>query len=276
LVYRILGIGDSACETATIFRQEKNYSVDLITDEILGQHANMEEYENKFTSKSVAKIFRKYRKADEVLVIINGASSANGAVLRIAQMIKKCSCSILLLSPSQAWSTPQEITNNRITSGVLQEMTRSGLFDRLYNVSLEEMEKHIDKVPLKEMESEINNKIYSLVSMLIYMDHITPDRTNYQITKQAVRIASLGYFSETGEDHLLYPINQEDIKEIVYYFGIPEEEFTTSVLMDIKNHQANKLAQHPNTYFKAFSMQGDTTVRYSLYLTDIPQSASYL
>ena len=276
MVYRILGIGDSACETATIFRQEKNYSVDLITDEILGQHANMEEYENKFTSKSVAKIFRKYRKADEVLVIINGASSANGAVLRIAQMIKKCSCSILLLSPSQAWSTPQEITNNRITSGVLQEMTRSGLFDRLYNVSLEEMEKHIDKVPLKEMESEINNKIYSLVSMLIYMDHITPDRTNYQITKQAVRIASLGYFSETGEDHLLYPINQEDIKEIVYYFGIPEEEFTTSVLMDIKNHQANKLAQHPNTYFKAFSMQGDTTVRYSLYLTDIPQSASYL
>ena len=276
MVYRILGIGDSACETATNFRQEKNYSVDLITDEMLGQHGNMEEYENKFTSKSVAKAFRKYRKADEVLMIINGASRANGAVLRIAQMIKKCSCSILFLSPSHAWSTPEEITNNKITFGVLQEMTRSGLFDRLYAVSLEEMEKHIDKVPLKEMEPEINNKIYSLVSMLIYMDHVTPDRTNYQITKQAVRIASLGYFSDSGDDHLLYSINQEDIKEKVYYFGIPEEEFTTSVLMDIKNHQANKLAQHPNTYFKAFSMQGDTTVRYSLYLTDIPQSASYL
>jgi len=276
LVYRILGVGDSACETATNFQQEKNYSVDLITDEMLGQHTDMEEYENKFTSKSVAKVLRKYRKADEVLMIINGASSANGAVLRIAQMIKKCSCSILFLSPSQAWSTPEEITNNKITFGVLQEMTRSGLFDRLYIVSLEEMEKHIDKVPLKEMESEINNKIYSLVSMLIYMDHITPDRTNYQITKQAVRIASLGYFSDSGDDHILYPINQGDIKEKVYYFGIPEDEFTTSVLMDIKNHQASKLAQHPSTYFKAFSMHGDTTVRYSLYLTDIPQSASYL
>ena len=276
MVYRILGIGDSACGAAANFQQEKNYSVDLITDDMLGQHANMEEYESKFTTKSVSKVFRKYRKADEVLMIINGASAANGAALCIAQMIKKCACSILFLSPSQAWSTPEEITNNKITFGVLQEMTRSGLFDRLYAVSLEEMEKHIDKVPLKQMESEINNKIYSLISMLIYMDHITPDRTNYQITKQAVRIASLGYFSETGEDYPLYPLEQGDIKEKIYYFGIPEEEFTTSVLMDIKNHQAGKLAQHPNTYFKAFSMQGDTTVRYSLYLTDIPQSASYL
>ena len=276
MVYRILGIGDSACETAANFRQEKNYSVDLVTDEMLGQHANMEEYEKKFVSKSVAKALRKYRKADEVLIIINGASSANGAALRIAQMIKKCRCSILFLAPSQAWSTPEETTNNKITFGVLQEMTRSGLFERFYIISLEEMEKHIDKVPLKEMEYEINNKIYSLVSMIIYMDHVTPDRTNYQITKQAVRIASLGYFSDSGDDHLLYSINQEDVKEKIYYFGIPEEEFTTSVLMDIKNHQANKLAQHPNTYFKAFSMQGDTTVRYSLYLTDIPQSAPYL
>ena len=112
MVYRILGIGDSACETAANFRQEKNYSVDLITDEMLGQHANMEEYEKKFVSKSVAKAFRKYRKADEVLIIINGASSANGAALRIAQMIKKCRCSILFLAPSQAWSTPEETTNS--------------------------------------------------------------------------------------------------------------------------------------------------------------------
>ena len=276
MVYRILGIGDSACETAANFKQEKNYSVDLITDEMLGQYTNMEEYESNFTSKSVAKVFRKYRKGDEVLILLNGASAANGAVLCIAQMIKKCSCSILFLSPTQSWCTPDEKTNNKITFNVLQEMTRSGLFEKLYDVSLEEMEKHIDKVPLKEMELEINKKIFSLVSMLIYMDHITPDRTNYQITKQAVRIASLGYFSDSGDDYLLYPVNQEDIKEKIYYFGIPEKDFTTSVLMDIKNHQANKLAQHPNTYFKAYSMHGDTTVRYSLYLTDIPQSASYL
>ena len=276
MVYRILGIGDEACAAAGNFQQEKNYSVDLVTDEMLGQHANMEEYEKKFTSKSVTKVFRKYRKGDEVLMILNGSSAANGAVLRIAEMIKKCSCSILFLSPTQSWCTPDQKINSKITFGVLQELTRSGLFNRLYAVSLEEMEKHIDKVPLKEMESEINAKIYSLVSMLIYMDHIEPDRTNYQITREAVRIVSLGYFSESGEDYPLYPIKEEDIKERLYYFGIPEEDFTTSVLMDIKNHQANKLAQHPNTFFKAFSMQGDISVRYSLYLTDIPQSASYL
>ena len=58
MVYRILGIGDEACAAAGNFQQEKNYSVDLVTDEMLGQHTNMEEYEKKFTSKSVTKVFR--------------------------------------------------------------------------------------------------------------------------------------------------------------------------------------------------------------------------
>jgi hypothetical protein len=276
LAYRILGVGDAACITAATFQAEKNYLVDLVDSEMLGKHGSMEDYETNFNPKNVAKVFRKDRKADEVLIVVNGADAANGSILRVAEMIKRCSCSILYLAPSETWCTPTEKTNNKITFGVLQEMTRSGLFERFYAISIEEMEKHIEKVPLKELEQEINKKIYSLVSMLIYLDHIAPERSNYQVTKAAVRIGSLGYFSESGEDHLLYPIKEGDIKERVYYFGIPEESFTTSVLMDIKNHQASKLAQYPNTYFKAYSLTGSVSVRYSLYLTDIPQSTPYL
>jgi len=276
LAYRILGLGDAACKTAEAFKSEKNYLVDTISDEALGGHADMETYEKKFDSKNLTKVFRKYRKNDEVMIIINGSSASNGSFLRVAEMIKRCSCSILFLSPSLTWCSPTEKINNKITFGVLQEMTRSGQFERFYMISMEEMEKHIEKVSLKEIESELNNKIYSLISMLIYMDHVTPDRSNYEVTRQSTRIASLGYFSDAGEDHLLYPLEESDVKERIYYFGIPEEDFTTSVLMEIKNHQTLKLAQNPNTYFKAYSMKGDTSVRYSLYLTDIPQSTPYL
>jgi hypothetical protein len=276
LAYRVLGLGDAACKTAATFKQEKNYLVDLIDDEMLGNHDDMETYETKFDPKSVAKVLRKYRKNDEVLIIVNGSAASNGSFLRVAQMIKKCSCSILYLSPSSAWCSPTEKINNKITFGVLQEMTRSGNFERLYMVSMEEMENHIEKVSLREIEGQLNNKIYSLVSMLVYMDHIEPDRSNYEFTKQAVRIVSLGYFSDSGEDHQLYPLDERDIKEKIYYFGIPESDFTTSVLMDIKNHQSAKIAQNSNTYFKAYSMAGDVSVRYSMYLTDIPQTAPYL
>ncbi len=276
MAYRILGIGTAACKTAEAFKKEKNYLVDMVDDETLGAHTDMETYEKKFDSKSLAKVFRKYRKNDEVLVIVSGSAASNGSLLRIAEMIKRCSCSILYLYPSLTWCSPTEKINNKITFGVLQEMTRSGQFERFYIISMEEMEKHIDKVTLKEVESELNNKIYSLVSMLIYMDHVTPDRTNYEATRQSTRIISLGYFSDSGEDHLLYPIDEEDVKERIYYFGIPEEEFTTSALMEIKNHQTLKLAQNSSTYFKAYSMKGEISVRYSLYLTDIPQSTPYL
>ena len=106
MAYRILGIGTAACKTAEAFKREKNYLVDVINDETLGAHTDMETYEKKFDSKSLAKVFRKYRKNDEVLIIVSGSAASNGSLLRIAEMIKRCSCSILYLYPSLTWCSP--------------------------------------------------------------------------------------------------------------------------------------------------------------------------
>jgi len=61
-----------------------------------------------------------------------------------------------------------------------------------------------------------------------------------------------------------------NIKERIYYYGIPEEDFNTQELKNIKEHQIALNQRENNCFFKAFSLSGTQTHRYFVHLTDIP------
>jgi hypothetical protein len=147
-------------------------------------------------------------------------------------------------------------------------MTRSGLFERFYVVSAEEIEKHVENVALNEIEDKTAELLFGMFSMLIYFDHTTPVRSNYESSKIAVRIGTVGYFDENREEHPLFGLG--NIKERIYYYGIPEEDFNTQELKNIKEHQIALNQRENNSFFKAYSLSGTQTHRYFIHLTDIP------
>lgn len=268
-MFRIVGIGKVGCSIATHFDKLPQYDVTLLDEEVLGTYSNMEECEKKVNTKKFSAIARRFRKDEEVLIITQGSDSLNGCLLLLGQKISKCKVSLLHIYPDLSLSTPTEKTNNKITFGVLQEMTRSGLFERFYIASIEEIEKHLDNVSLSEIDQKIGELVFGMFSMLIYFDHTTPARSNYEQSKEAVRLCTIGYFDEQNNEHSLFPL--ENIKEKIYYYGIPEEEFNTERLKQIKQHQIALNQRENNSFFKAYVLSGDETHRYFVHLTDIPQ-----
>ena len=267
-MFRVIGVGKIGCSVANHFADLPQYDVTLLNEENLGTFSNMEECEKKVDVKKFSAIARRFRKGEEVLIITDGADSLNGCLLLLGQKISKCKISFLHICPDLSFSTITEATNNKITLGVLQEMTRSGLFERFYVVSAEEIEKHVENVALNEIEDKTAELLFGMFSMLIYFDHTTPVRSNYESSKIAVRIGTVGYFDENREEHPLFDLG--NIKERIYYYGIPEEDFNTQELKNIKEHQIALNQRENNCFFKAFSLSGTQTHRYFIHLTDIP------
>lgn len=225
----IIGLGKTGCAIADHFASYDQYNIYKIGLGLKGlkkngvydfpKQANPEEYEAK--CPSMKNFFKNC--SGEVLFIVDGSEEISAATLRILENVKKKNChiSILYIKQDMEYFSNLSQMTNRIAFNVLQEYTRSAVFDRIFLVDLLNIEHLVEHAPLAQQSQAAYETIVSTLHMINVYNHIDSVTDTFSDPPETARIATIGYGQ--FERDLSYFFTLDKTREIRYYYGINKE-----------------------------------------------------
>ena len=223
----IIGIGGVGCRIAKKFEDYSQYSVYLVDDEewegkkslVLPKQNSVEDYERK--CPSVKRFFTKL--TDQSLVIVSGASLVSASTLAILEQIApKTSLNVLYVQPEVDLLSETKQLCERTVRGVLQHYARSGMLERVFMVSNEQLESVVDDVSIANFYDSLNNFLVYTFHMVNVFNHIDSVTDTFSEPSQLSRICTLGVLDfESGEEKLFFPLDFQN--EVRYYYNVTEE-----------------------------------------------------
>tara|TARA_B100001248_G_C27385202_1_gene459247 strand:- start:1598 stop:2434 length:837 start_codon:yes stop_codon:yes gene_type:complete len=226
-VYSVIGIGGVGCRIAKCFSEYPQYNVICVDDQssgikdqiIVPKQKTSEEYEESFKNLTKAK---KDKIKDNVVVVLCGASLVSSIALRLLYQIRNKNITVICVRPEQDLMGDTKQSQEKVIYSVLQEYTRSGIFDRIYLTSNSQMDSLVEDASIKEYYPAINKMIASVFHMVMVFDHQDPVISNFSNTNEARRICTLGILDiEKSTETLFFPF--EDAMETRLYYGISKE-----------------------------------------------------
>ena len=158
------------------------------------------------------------------------AGDISGAALRVLDQLKSNNIDIIYIKPDISQLSEEQILKERICFGVLQQYTRSALFENMFIVSNVNVEQVLGSVSLKNYWRDINNVISSTIHMSNVFKHTEPLLTTMSRKKETVRIGTFGVVnSETGKEKLFYDLENARVKN--YYYSLSEQTLNSKDIL---------------------------------------------
>ena len=226
-MYTVIGLGGVGCRVAKCFSEYSQYNVLCIDDQKTGwrdqvlipKHSKPEDYEQSFKNLTKTKLDKI---KENVIFVLSGASMVSSIALRLLQQIKKKNITILCVRPESELMDSTESAQEKVIFSVLQEYTRSGLFERIYLTSNEKMDTLVEDASIKEYYPTMNRMIASVFHMMMVFNHQDAVVSNFSETNEARRVCTLGILSmESGSETRFFPF--EDTMETKLYYGVSKD-----------------------------------------------------
>jgi len=203
----------------------------------------------------------------EVLFVVCPSSAESAACLKILQALYKkgCTVTILYVIPERVFLSEAERLNERVVFHVLQEYTRSGVFERLYFVCNELLSSYpvSDGLNIVNYYDKINEFIVSTFHMINVFHHTEPVLKDVSDVRDISRIATVGFSSLDAPEAEEQPFFLLDnVGEKSYYIAMNENEISGSGTL-------NKV----KTYMTKNNV--GKKINYSVHTTDYEQSYMY-
>lgn len=246
----IISLGKTACNIAKEFEQYKIYDIYYIGNDVdnskkkykLKKYKEREDYEKN--APDLKYFLRNIGREEKIFFIVNGASISSNSALVILQQIKYCeNINIVYIKPELELLNESIKKQEKLIYNVLQEYTRSGIFQKIFIFSNELSEKISgEDLNLKNYYSKINQLISWAIHTYNIFQNIDPVAENflYEDPKEINRIATFGILDvETFEERYFYDLGE--IKEKKYYYAISKENINDSeIFKKIKNKLKEK------------------------------------
>jgi len=224
----ILGIGTGGSRIAEKFIAIPQYDIYMLNDrgsDVEGVKVHKidcfetpEEYEKNIPD--LKKFFKDMK--EHVQVFIVGSSYSSNYSLGILEQIKDKKIDIFYIKPDTELLTgiPQLVENT--TFGVLQEYSRSGLFNSFTAISNLSIEENIENISIKNYYDSLNQTIFSSVHYLNYFTHTEPEISQVAKNAEMNRIRSIGILdTKNMKEKWLFDLDNP--REVCYYLCINEE-----------------------------------------------------
>ena len=220
----IVGLGNAGCQIAKNFDQYGQYKTFCIDTEnkdyknyvSIKPQDSHEDYEANYKRLALAKC------KGDTMFILSGAGDVSGATLRILHQLKANKIDIVYIRPDLTQLSEQQLLKERTCFGVLQQYTRSALFDNMFIISNVNVEQVLGSVSLKNYWEDINNVISSTIHMSNVFKHTEPLLTTMSKKRDTVRIGTFGVVnSETAKEKLFYQLQNTRLKN--YFYGLTED-----------------------------------------------------
>jgi hypothetical protein len=269
---KVIGLGKVGCGIATEFEKYPEYRVYKIGTDleargnfhshlIIQEQDNIQSYENNFDAIDAEAYLESIKPNDEVLFIVEGGDPIAGIVLSLLEKIKNTKISILYVCPDPDIISLVQKRDHKIVFNILQEYTRSGLFERIHLINRSKVEELIGDVSISEYEKSVYHFIAYSVATTNYFDNSASVLESKTLPTKISRISTFGITSldKPAEIRFLYPLEEE--RNAHFYFGIPHESLATD----------NELMRKIKTQMKNFSKDGVDT-GFSVHSTDLERA----
>ena len=271
----IVGLGKAGCAIADKFAQYPQYKVFKIDSEgldsksknnyVLTKQGSPEDYE---TSVRSMKTFFK-RITDDVLFILSGSGMISGSALQILKNLKDRNVNILYIKPDLEFLGHNNILQERVVRNVLQEYTRSGLFNRIFLVDNKRIEQILGEVPIIGYYDKLNELIVSTFHMVNVYNHQEAIHATPFDTADTTRISTLGILNvEEGEEKLFFSL--DNIREKCYYYAINSKVLETDgkLLRTLTDNINKNIGKEVRAGFQVYSTSYEQNYGYLVVNTE--------
>ncbi|MCK9596342.1 hypothetical protein M0R19_04120 [Candidatus Pacearchaeota archaeon] len=219
----IIGIGNSGKKISSLFNQYSQYKTFYIDNDnypIFGSHQEYNDnYQRPYSIISDIK-------NDKVVFILCGAGDITGITLKLMEDLKNQnnSMEVLYIKPDNSFLSKNKAINEKITFNILQEFVRSGMYDKMYLFSNNDISNKIVGLTIKNYYDMINQTIASAYHSLNIFNNREPIiGNNLKELSETSRIGTLGVFDIlTEEENYLYKLN--NISERKFYFALNQKD----------------------------------------------------
>ena len=241
----IIGLGNAGCNIVDKFAQFPQYltyKLDVGLERTnttfpLKEYQKFEDYEEKIPS---LKTF--FQDVDgDVLFVVAGSGKVSSAALTILEYLKKYKISILYIKPELSLLNEAQTQLERLVYNVFQEYTRSGVFERMYIISNEEIAQFVGDISIKNYNEKINEIVVSTIHMInIYKNNDSIMNTFCDLPV-GTRLTTIGMSDlEKNEDRMFFSL--DNVSDIVYYYAYNKDKLESDfeLMSKIKNAVSSK------------------------------------
>lgn len=225
----VLGLGKGGCSIADLFSQYPEYKVFKADAGIKGKNcltipqcSSIEQYEEKLPEfKQLSKL------KGETLFVICGGGNVSGATLKLLEQIKHTEITILYIRPDPNLISAEIAMKDKVTFGILQEFTRSGLFKKMILISNSQVENLLGGLSVMEYYDSLNKVIVSTLHMANYLLTANNVFGKMSAERDLDRISTIGIVNnEDGTESYLY--NLDSPRQKIFLYAIKESDLTTN------------------------------------------------
>jgi len=265
---KVIGLGKLGCSIAeelTNYPEYRIYKIDSDIEErgslSIGSCEDMSAYEADVDYDEVALYLRSVNPDDQVLLVTEGGDPISGAILKILETIKESKLSVLYVCPDRQMISETQKRDDKIAFNVLQEYSRSGMFENIFLVKKTKVEDLAGHVPISEYEKTISYFISYVVAMINFFNHTAPVLANPIKPPGIARIVTYGVSSLTEgekEINLLFPL--QEVKDIHFFYGVPKTDLAedASLVKRIKEHVKSYKSEEVSTSFSVYETTLDS------------------
>ena len=265
----IIGLGKAGCKIAELFKQYPQYTVfKLDTDEkykrkkncfYIPKQASVELYDAN--PIDLSNLTKNLDEDEEVYFITCGCGKVSASTLWILNALRDRKISIVYIKPDLTSIDDKSKLINRAHFHILQEYTRSGIFEKMFIIDNSRMPDIIGKTSILNFYPKINDFIVSTIHWLnIYMN-TDPVFDTYREEYITSRICSFGVIDiEKQEVAETYEI--KNCNQIKYFYGVNRT---------IIENDENLLEKLNNIT----SQEENASTSYGVYTTDLEVGFSF-
>lgn len=263
----VIGLGEAGCNIAEKFEGSEHFNVKLIDVDIEGDNClslqkqnTPEQYERNFPDISDF-----LSDVDEyVFFFVGGGGKISGASLRLLNQIKDRKIYIFYIRPDLQLMSETEKLQDNLVFNVMQEYTRSGVFNGTILIDNNNIETLLENNPVIGYYDNLNKVIVNAIKSITGTEAPPSAYENYSQPKDISCIATYGIYDFKSDVEKMF-YNLEFIDDKCYYFFINKKRLETDgqLFKEIKKRMKNK------------SVDG-TKISYIMYSTDAEEDFCYV
>ena len=265
----IIGLGKAGCKIAELFKEYPQYTVFKIdSDEKLKRKKNCifippqgsaELYDANPIDLSRLK---KSLDEEEIYFIVCGSGKISACSLWILKELRDNKINIVYIKPDLESIDSKSKLRNRAHFHIMQEYTRSGVFNRFYVIDNNNMPEIVGKTSILNYYLRINSLIATIIHWLnIYMN-TDPVFDTYREGYVTSRICSFGVV-HLEEEKCIDTFSLKKCNQIKYFFGV------NRIIIEGDEELLEKLNR------VAANDDKDISISYGVYPTDLDIGFSF-
>ncbi len=263
----LIGLGSAGSNIVEKF-SDNHKKITIRAGSEIPEFSSPEEYEENL---SIAKKLLKF-KEDECFFFVCGAAKIASASLRLLETIKNKKINIVYIYPEEILLSPQQHKTNKVIFNVMQEYTRSGLFNSMWLFSNKVISDELPSVTMGNMWDKINEAIVNALENVLYFRNERPFMGSHHEQREISRIMTVEFGSfEKNEKKLYFPL--DNATEICYINIVSDNEMkeNENLLNNFRQRILDDRENKINSSFTVFWGNYDQSFYYAIHFTHFLQ-----